>query len=236
MRWMAMAGVALALAGGVGAAYAQNEVNEVVVTGSRLSEFDAGTTPSVALRKRADNVITTVTVICDTRDPEQRKSELKTTLRALIKGAPAAGVELGVEGDDLIGRFDETNLDGAIVGGGKPDTSAVTLVLKTKIRPEDSFDSATGRITGFIKKTPKTGRTEILGASSWDLTLINPQQYRPTVIGLIAADANKAAGEFGPEYGVSVDGLQQPLSWYQSAPLELALYIPYRMNVSHLRK
>ena len=237
MRWMAVAATALVLMGGVAWARADggSEVNEVVVTGSRLSEFDAGTTPAVVLRKRADNIITTVMVICDTRDPAQRAIELKTTLRALIKGAPAAGVELGLENDDIIGRFDDSNLDTAIGPGGKPDTSAVTLVLKTKVRPEDTEDSAQARILGLVKKTPKTGRTEILVTGGWDLTLINPQQYRSTVIGLIAADANKAAADFGPDYGVSVDGLQQPLSWYQSGPLELALYIPYRLNVAHLR-
>jgi hypothetical protein len=238
MRWMVAAAMALALAGGGAAICAEatgTEVGEVVVTASRVSDYDPSAIPAVVLRKRADNLITTVTVTCDTRDPEQRKAELKTTLRALIKGAAGAGIELGVENDGVIGRFDEADLDGYIVGGGKPDTSAVSLVLKTKVRPEDTEESAQGRITSLVKKTPKTGRTEILGGSSWDLTLINPQQYRGEVVALIAADANKTAATFGPDYGVNVDGLQQPLSWYQSGPLELALYLPYRMIVTHLR-
>ena len=44
-------------------------------------------------------------------------------------------------------------------------------------------------------------------------------------------DSLKTAAAFGDGYGVSAQGLQLPLSWYQSAPLELALYIPYRMEV-----
>jgi hypothetical protein len=32
-------------------------------------------------------------------------------------------------------------------------------------------------------------------------------------------------------YAVSVDGLQRPISWRQSGPLELALYLPHRLTV-----
>ena len=43
-------------------------IQEIVVTGSRMSEYDPVQTPQVTLRKRADNLITKVTVVCDTRD------------------------------------------------------------------------------------------------------------------------------------------------------------------------
>ncbi|RYF94246.1 MAG: hypothetical protein EON95_06035 [Caulobacteraceae bacterium] len=225
--------IGLALAGLVaGAALAQDsEVGEVVVTGSRISEYDATQTPHVVLRKRADNLIVQVVVVCDTRDASQRREELKATLRNLIRqAAKDPGVELGL-GEEIVGAFDETMVDSIIGSATKVDTSQATLLVKTKVLPGDTLDSATGRIEKFVAATPKSGRTEILVQGEWNLTLIHPEQYRSEVIALIARDSLKSAAAFGDGYGVTAQGLQLPLSWYQSAPLELALYIPYRMEV-----
>eukprot|EP01030_Chromulinospumella_sphaerica_P019271 gene19271-19153_t len=71
--------VGLALAGllALPALAQEGEVGEVVVTGSRISEYDANQTPHVVLRRRADNLIVEVVVVCDTRDASQRREELK---------------------------------------------------------------------------------------------------------------------------------------------------------------
>ncbi|PXA86830.1 hypothetical protein DMC25_13260 [Caulobacter sp. D4A] len=221
--------VALGLA--IAPARAQNEdVSEVVVTAARLTEYDPIKTPYVSLKKRPDNLITVVRVLCDTRDLSQRRNELKATLRNMIKAAPAAGVELGL-GEEIIGRFDESMLDSVIRPDSRPDTSQAVLVIKTRISPTDTFDAATGRIMAFADKTPTVGRAEIVPSEDWDLTLIGPQKHRGEVIALVAEDARRASAAFGPQYAVSVEGLQLPVSWYQSGPLELALYIPYRMTV-----
>lgn len=210
----------------------QSGMEEVVVTASRLSEYDPVKTPFVTLNRRADNLISTVRVVCDTRDLSQRKQELKATLRNMIKAAPGAGVELGLEGEEVVGRFDETMLDAVIQPHNRPDTSVATLVVKTRVAPSDTFDAAAGRIKAFAEKTPKAGRTEILPTEEWNLTLIGPQRYRGEVFGLVAEDARKVAATFGPDYAVSAEGLQLPLSWYRSGPLELALYVPYKLTVT----
>ncbi len=209
-------------------------VEEVVVTGERLADYDADETPYVALKKRADNLIITVKVVCDTRDPIQRKAELTATLKALVKQAAQDDIELGIEDEDeedILGKLDPAQLEKMIVPDGKPDTSYVSFSLKTRIRPTDSYNVATGRIETFVKKTPKTGRSEILLQNDWNLTLFGPEQYRGEIIALVAADARKTASAFGADYGASVEGLTLPVTWYQSGPLELALYIPYRQRV-----
>jgi hypothetical protein len=217
-----------ALAAGGGAA-----VGEIVVTAEKR-DYNAAQTPHVTLVRRADNLITEVRVVCDTRDPTQRRNELKATLRNMIHGAgPGAQIELGV-GDEVIGRFDETMLDAVIQPDAKVDTSQAVVVVKTHISAADSFDSASGRITGFIDRTPKVGRTEILREEDWSLTIIDPEQYRQAIVAKVADDARGVAGAFGPGYGVSVDGLQRPVDWYQAGPLDLALFIAYRLVVEPL--
>jgi hypothetical protein len=226
----ALAGAWLAATLLAGSAAAQG-VEELVVTASRLSEYDPAETPSITLTKRADNLITKVTVICDTRDQSQRRSELRATLRNLIRmAAQDKSITLGI-GDEVVTAFDETMLDSVIEPDAKADTSRATLLIKTAVSSSDSFDAATGRIKAFVEKTPKVGRTEVLLNSSWELTLIGPAKYRPDVIKLVSEDAQRVAAAFGAGYGVEVQGLQLPVSWYQSGPLDLALYIPYRLTV-----
>lgn len=225
--------IGLAVAGLlVGPALAQDSgVEEVIVTASRISEYDATETPYVALRKRADNLLVQVNVVCDTRDASQRRAELKATLRSMIAAAAKdLSIELGL-GQEVVGGIDETMIDTLIGPAGRPDTSQVTLLVKTRVVAGDTLDSASKRIDDFIAKTPKSGRTEILATSSVNLSLIRPEQYRGEVIALVAQDSLKTASAFGADYGVMVHGLHLPVSWYQSAPLELALYIPYRMEV-----
>jgi hypothetical protein len=220
------------LIGAPGGAGAQsNSIQELVVTGTRMSEYDPVQTPQVTLIKRADNLVTKVTVICDTRELSQRREELKSTLRNMIRAAGKdSRITLGV-GDEVVGAFDETMLDEVIVPDTKADTSRATVLVKTAVRPDDTFDAATGRIKAFVKQTPKVGRTEILLRNDWELTLINPRQYRPAVAALVAEDAKRMAALFGDGYGVEVLGLQLPVSWYQAGPLDLALYIPYKLTV-----
>jgi hypothetical protein len=225
--------IGLALAGLlVGPVLAQEgEVGEVIVTASRISEYDATETPHVVLRKRADNLLVEVNVVCDTRDASQRRAELKATFKNLIAAAAKdPSIELGL-GEEVVGRIDETMIDTLIGPAGRPDTSQVTLLVKTRIVATDTLDSASKRIDDFIEKTAKAGRTEVLATNDVNLSLIRPEQYRGEVIALVAQDSLKTANAFGDGYGVMVSGLQLPISWYQSGPVELALYIPYRMEV-----
>jgi len=212
----------------------ESDSQEIVVTGSRLTEYDPKETPHVTLVKRADNLITEVTVVCDTRDLSQRQAELKATLRHMIKAAAEdKTVELGL-GDEVVGQFDDTMLDAVIRPSGRPDTSQAVVVVKTAVGASDSFDTASSRIKKFVERTPKVGRTEMLLNDEWQLTIVGPGRYRVDVARLVAQDAARMAEMFGPNYGVEVKDLQLPVSWYQSGPLDLALYIPYTLVVRPL--
>lgn len=232
MRSLILAGL---LAMGMAGTAAAQGLEEVVVTASRLTEYDPTETPHVTLIKRADNLITEVAVVCDTRNESERRAELKATLRNLIRAAAEdKSIALGI-GDEVVGAFDETMLDSVIRPDAKVDTSRATLVIKTAVSATDTFDAATGRIKAFAKRTPKVGRTEVLLNSGFELTLLGPSRYRADVAKLIAEDAGRMAAVFGDGYGVEVQGLQLPVSWYQSGPLDLALYIPYRLTVRPVR-
>ncbi|MFT3808629.1 MAG: hypothetical protein QM698_01795 [Micropepsaceae bacterium] len=227
--------LAVAAAALMGLAAAQDNA-EIVVTASRYvsNDGDSGIVaviPHVTLKRRADNLVTTVRVICDTRDATLRDQEIRQTLRDMIRTAAGSGgtIMLSV-GDSILVPFDETMIEKAIMPEGRPDTSYAGVVVKTAVKADDTYDGAMARVLAFVAATPKTGRTEILADTRWDLTLIGPENNRDELIGLIAADAKKTAALFGGGFAVEVDGLHNPIAWYQSGPLDL--YIPYTLNTS----
>jgi hypothetical protein len=219
----------------MGAALAQDG-DEIVVTAARYADsYDEVQVviPYIALTRRADNLVTRVTVVCDTREIGPREEELKQTLRDMIRKAAESGGTIALSvGDEVLEPFDETLIDKSIGPGGRPDSSQAIVVVKTMISPEDKYDDAVARIQAFAVATPKTGRTEILQEGRLDLTLIGPEKYRPDLIGLIAADARATAAQFGGSFAVAVEGLEKPIAWRRSGPLELGLYIPYTLAVS----
>jgi hypothetical protein len=140
-------------------------------------------------------------------------------------------ITLSVEKNNVLKDFTEDLIDLYITGGGRPDTSRATILVKTQIAPDDTFDSTTGRIDAFIRNVPKNGRSEIIKDADWEIAVVGPQQYHAGVIAKIAANAKESAAMFGPDYGVHIEGLHRPLEWYRSGQLDLALYIPYTMIV-----
>lgn len=78
---------------------------------------------------------------------------------------------------------------------------------------------------------PPNGRALIEKNGGITLTIINPDQYRPEIVKLVAAEALKTAGAFGADYGVEVAGLNEQLIWAQASATEVFLYIPYRFTV-----
>jgi hypothetical protein len=213
---------------------AHAQVETVIVTAERMGE--ASEAPHLSMPKRADHLITRVNVVCDTRDLSQRREELKATLRNMIRQAAATStISLGI-GDKIVGELTEANFDSIIFPDTRVDTSRATVIIKTKVSQADTYNDATARITDFIARITKVGRTEVLRDNDWDLTIVGPEQYRDAIMALIVADAKHTADAFGTGYGINIEGLEHQVSWYQKGPLDLGLYIPYTLKITPLAR
>ncbi len=191
--------------------------------------------PNVQVSRRADNLVVSVRVACDTRDSGQRRSEITQTLAAMARAAGLdAAIELGLDSGGSVVDFDARMIPTLRfhTDDGRPDTSAVTLVIKTPIAEGDTLEASSARIRAFIAATTGVGRTELRLMDDWEPTVIRPDQYRSTILAAIAADAGTTAGAFGQTYGVEVTGLSRQVTWRQAGPLELMLYIPYQLSVT----
>ena len=220
------------LAGAVPAA-AQDNSNiqgEVVVTAQRASaDYLSDEQTVVGLRRTADSAIQPVKFTSDSREEDMRKREIHAMLEAAIRRAEGAGVEL-VTGDFELTRVTLANYKDLAFGRGqRPDTSEIGLFVKAGLA--GSVGSAQSRIDTFVKAVPPNGRALMEKGGGITLTIINPDQYRPEIVRLVAAEALKTAAAFGPDYGVEVAGLNEQLIWAQASATEVFLYIPYRFSV-----
>lgn len=231
--------VGLLLMPGAVAAQDETQADEIVVTGSRIRGYDGNEVvqapPAVTVTRRADNLIVSVQVVNDTRDAVARRNELIQTLRNMVRAARSQpAIALSVEDDGQLVAFTDDMLSTLTLGvdSGRSDTSMTSVIIKTPIRPDDTLDSASGRIEQFVAQVEKTGRSLATITGDWQLSIVKPAQYRPAVLEAVAADARRTSAIFGEGYAVHVDGMANTLTWVQSGPLELAMYVPYSMAVT----
>ncbi|HWQ86458.1 hypothetical protein [Brevundimonas sp.] len=230
--------VALLVAASALPAAAQDQVDEIIVTGSRAIEWDPDDVPVIQLERRADNLVVAVRVVNDTRDAPGRRNEITQTLRAMARAAAGrADIDLSIEDDGTLVPLTEDMVSTLTLGmdPGRSDTSVASLVVKTPIRAGDTLDAASERIEAFVEGIDPVGRSLADVSGDWQLTVINPAQYRAPILAAISADARATSATFGEGYAVEVEGLSNRVTWRQSGPLDLALFVPYKMTVTPRR-
>jgi hypothetical protein len=237
-RLTVAAGAALAVAAWLAASpVLAQDVGEIVVTAQKRNADLPGfpglrAQPHVVIFRRADNLVVEAQVDCDTRDQKDRLAEMKATLRNMISAAGAGGqIELGVESGDVILPLKPEALDTMLSPGDRDDTTTTTIVVKTHVGATDTFEAASARIDAFILSAKVVGRTQVARHGDWQLTLITPRQYRPQIVAAIAQDADDTRKAFGAGYAVEIEGLEHPVAWNRSGPLDLALFIPYSLKI-----
>ena len=230
MRAYLFSAALLAAAMPVAAQDNSNIQGEVVVTAQRASaDYLSDEQTVVGLRRTADSAIQRIRFTSDSRDEDMRKREIHAMLEAAIRRADGAGVEL-VTGDFELTKDTLANYKDLAFGRGqRPDTSEIGLFVKASLA--GSVGGAQGRIDNFVKSVPPSGRALMEKGGGITLTIINPDQYRPEIVRLVAAEALKTASAFGADYGVEVAGLNEQLIWAQASATEVFLYIPYRFTV-----
>jgi hypothetical protein len=214
------------------AAQADNvgDLGEVVVTANRLSQaYYQQERPVIGLRRQADSAVQRIMITSDSRDEATRKREIHAMLLAALDRSGAAGAELVTGNFELTKVTKENYAELPLFNAGRPDTSRVDLMVKTKLA--GSTGSAQSRIDAFVKGIPANGRALAEKAGTLTLTIVNPDQYRDTIVKLVAENANRYAAMFGQSYGVNVQGIDGQVSWSQVSGSEVFLYIPYHYSI-----
>jgi hypothetical protein len=212
------------------AAFSQESLDEVVVTGSRAE----ASIPGTSLRRPGDFILLTVQVSNDSRDEKTRKSEIEATLRAMLAAAPKdKSIELSVIGDNnlvLPLKIDSATL--SLLNGKRADTTETTISVKTRIPATVGNSSAlVARLRDFVTGIKPVGRTLIDGDGDFEISIVNPAQYRERVIELFAADVRKVTAALGSDYKVVTTGIDLPIQWVREGMLEVTIFVPYHYDV-----
>jgi hypothetical protein len=224
-----------ALACVAGNAFAQDnapsELDEIVVTGTRISDEDLALMPAVTIARRADFLALSVTLENDTREADTRKREMHETLRNLVADAARQGMSMGY-GTDFLVPVTAQNYQLPLGSGSRADTSRVSLYLKRPLGPTDDVATEIDRLEKFVKGARVVGRTEVEADDDIALSVVNPERYRYEIVPLIAADARKLQATVGPGCRVNLSGLASRVSWERSGIAELTLYLPYKVDIT----
>ncbi|MBI3439962.1 MAG: hypothetical protein HY054_15155 [Proteobacteria bacterium] len=214
-------------------------VDEVVVTAARrTSAYGEGAPvqivlPHIVLKHRADSVIVDLVVRSDTRDRSDRLNEIRQALSGLQGRASAANVALALVDDDqgIILPFTMAAAEELITGDNRPDTSMLTIHLKTPVSASDTLATIHQRIDRFVMQTPKPGRVE-MSTGETQLVLSDPEQYREPLLRSVAQDGQLITSAMGQGYGLTMTGLERRVAWQRTGDLELTLFIPYSLSTA----
>jgi len=214
------------------------QLEEIVVTGSRISASFEDQVPVVFLKKRADFMVTKAYVESDSRSDKLRRNEVLKTIDALQKSASRnPDIELGLlktfETDDdeieyiVPFSMDEIEKEG-LNSGYRADTTRVNLIIKTPIKSADSDpEKVYARLDSFMDSVTVSGRTVVTDSSDPGLSIVNIAQYRRALLEKIAQDTRLIQEVFGDNYRINISGLESPVRWRMIEALELAIYFPY---------
>ena len=209
------------------AAFAQLE--EIVVTGSRIES-----TPGVFLRRHADYLLLQVSVTNDTREEAGREDEIYRTLRGALTAAERnRDVEISVVNDDgLVYPLTPANYRIELTPGNRPDTSTATISMKTAVPAANADGQAlVNKLREFVESLSVVGRTQLEPVGDVEISVVDPHQYRGEIIKLVAGDIGQVTTTLGTEYRVVVEGIDRPVEWFRLGLLDLGLFIPYRYTV-----
>ena len=222
-------------------AFAQDGLlEEIIVTGSRIVGQYDDFVPVVHIKKRPDFLVVRVSVESDSRDRDLRRQEIDRTLSSLAERARRTdNVELGLSrefeaDDDEIEYVIDFSLDDVeIRSGSRPDTSRVSLVVKSPILESDaSPDEVYARVEDFVESVRVEGRAVVSDSGDINYSLVGIGQYREPLLELLAEDSARLTRIFGDDYHVSVSGFESPVRWRLTGPMELSIYFPYLSSLT----
>lgn len=217
----------------LGVQQAEAQLEEVVVTGERVSGDDYSRIPAIVLDRRADFLVQGIRLTSDTRAADGRKKELYQTIRDMVEDASKhSGTALSY-GDEFLIPITASDYEVPLSGQGKrPDTSSTDIYVKMALGEKDDITKAIASLNAFIKGARLSGRTEIEAQGDVGLSLVTPEKYRYEIIQKIAADARKLQSAVGPQCKVELKGLSNRVSRKRSDLAELTLYVPYQVELT----
>ena len=136
-----------------------DELDTVVVTGSRIGYDDLLDTPAVSLTKPGDYLLQTIVLSNDSRDAAMRKREIHETIAKLIASAGGRYVVFYVDEYRIALNRDNYRIE-LEEDDKRPDTNRVSLQIRVGIGGDPAkAEAIIAEMRRFIRSADKVGRT-----------------------------------------------------------------------------
>lgn len=211
------------------------ELDTIVVTGTRVGYQQIRETPAVSITRPGDFLVQGIVLYNDSRDADTRRSELHETILAMLGAAGGrytllhSGAYRTVlnRGNHAVEPEDDEDRD---------DSSMIRLQVRTDLGGDPARAEAVIRaMREFIKSARRSGRTVIELDGDSGLAMQRPERYRAELLQAIAQDAERMRAAMGMECEVDLQGMGERIEWQRVSAAELLLYIPYAMSFSNCR-
>ncbi len=213
-----------------GAQEMARQMSNIVVTASRIDIEDLVAAPAIYRRVPADFVQMTVTYQSGTRDDGDRRSELETMFGRLKK-AVGETAGYGLYGGSLgesSAPIDTVLFTDVYSTYGTQGSFTLTLSVDTK--PDESFDKLMDRTGAFLQGIKSAGRSEAFLGDEQFLGARGTDKHRAALLDDIAAEVKALRASLAPAK-VTISGLESRVITQPSGPLEMEIFIPYRLTV-----
>lgn len=208
-------------------AFAQDD--EIIVTASRIDDG----LPGQVLIVPGDNLLLAVQVESDDREAATRYAEITETITAMLEAAEDdADITISFVDDDRVRPLTPSLFEDAIRPGLRPDTSRAVLRVRTPIPDDvtDAFALATG-LHRFVESIEEEGRITVEALDDVTVSVVNPRQYRPQLLGLITGEVREVTEALGPDYRAVLDGIDGEMKSFRASDLSLGFFLPYEYRI-----
>jgi len=165
----------------------------------------------------------------DTRDEKTRAEEIYKTIKSAISIAKKdSSIKMSTLQGNFVIPLTRDNYKMELRKGTAQDTSEINITVKTAI-PQNIKNPTklVEKLKKFAKSVPVSGRVKFTVLSDVDVSVVDPNQYRHEILGLISKDISFITGKPGDDYRVVLEGVHKPVEWRRAGRLHLSLYVPY---------
>ena len=215
---------------------AGEDLDMIVVTGSRVGYRELQKTPAIFVTKPGDFLLQNIVLINDSREPAVRKRELHETIAKLI--AASAGRYRILHNGAYRTALDRNNYQiDPEEDEERPDSSLVNLQVRTDLGGDPArADEVISAMRRFIRDATRVGRTEIDLDGDSGLAMNRPERFRYEIVDAIARDSQRLLEVMAMQCRIELEGLNSRIEWQRVSAAELLLYIPYTMSIGDCRK
>lgn len=226
----ALISVALSAAFASSIAHAQERLNSIVVTGTRIDASELKQTPNITLNVQADFVIFQVGYVNASLERAERLSDLERAFSAVSDAAENRDdIVLSIGSADDASPIETVTFTEARYDSGQ--RAGFNLVVKVYTKDSDDYDQVRERLNAFIDAIPEFGRTQSFTKDQQFLGITDLKRYRPELVTAISDEVTFLTNTFKASE-VSVSGLEAQTMTQTVGPLELQIYIPYTIYLT----